>query len=81
MTFVVAEVAFSPANSHFTDYSEFINNFYSFINGSIALCWALAFSSVRDLSYTVGRTPWTSDQPVAMPLPTQRTPQAQNKRT
>jgi hypothetical protein len=35
----------------------------------------------RNLSYTVGRTPWRSDQPVARPLPTHRTRQAQNKRT
>jgi hypothetical protein len=31
--------------------------------------------------YTVGRTPWTGDQPVARPLPTHRTAQTQNKRT
>jgi hypothetical protein len=31
--------------------------------------------------YTVGRTYWTGDQPVARPLPTHRTPQSQNKRT
>jgi hypothetical protein len=31
--------------------------------------------------YTVGRTPWTGDQPVARPLPTRRTTQTQNKRT
>jgi hypothetical protein len=30
--------------------------------------------------YTVSRTPWTGDQPVARPLPTHRT-QTQNKRT
>jgi hypothetical protein len=30
---------------------------------------------------TVGRTPWTRDQPVARPLPTHRTTQTQNKRT
>jgi hypothetical protein len=30
--------------------------------------------------YTVGRTPWTGDQPVARPLPTDRTTQTQNKR-
>jgi hypothetical protein len=29
--------------------------------------------------YTVGRTLWTGDQPVAMPLPTHRTTQTQNK--
>jgi hypothetical protein len=32
----------------------------------------------RTLLYTVGRTPWTSDQPVARPLPTHRTTQTQN---
>jgi hypothetical protein len=31
--------------------------------------------------YTVGRTPWMGDQPVARPLPTRRTTQTQNKRT
>jgi hypothetical protein len=31
--------------------------------------------------YTVGRTPWTGDQPVARPPPTHRTTQTQNKRT
>jgi hypothetical protein len=30
--------------------------------------------------YTVSRTPWTSDQPVARPLPTQRTTKTRNKR-
>jgi hypothetical protein len=31
------------------------------------------------LLYTFGRTPWTGDQSVARPLPTQRTTQTQNK--
>jgi hypothetical protein len=31
--------------------------------------------------YTVGRTPWTGDQPVARPLPAHRTTQTQHKRT
>jgi hypothetical protein len=31
--------------------------------------------------YTVGRTPWRSDQPVTKPLPTRRSTQTQNKRT
>jgi hypothetical protein len=30
--------------------------------------------------YTVGRNPWTGDQPVARPLPTHKTTQTQNKR-
>jgi hypothetical protein len=39
----------------------------------------LFFSFINDF-YTVGRTPWTSDKPVARQLPTQRTTQTQNKR-
>jgi hypothetical protein len=35
----------------------------------------------RNHFYTHGRTPWTSDQPVARRLPTHRTKQTQNKRT
>jgi hypothetical protein len=31
--------------------------------------------------YTVGRTPWTEDQPVARSLPAHRTAQTPNKRT
>jgi hypothetical protein len=31
--------------------------------------------------YTVGRTPWGGDQPVAKPLPTHRRAQEKNKRT
>jgi hypothetical protein len=31
--------------------------------------------------YTVGRTPWTGDQPIARPLPAHRTAQTKNKRT
>jgi hypothetical protein len=31
--------------------------------------------------YIVGRTPWTGDEPVARPLPTNRTTQTQNKCT
>jgi hypothetical protein len=31
--------------------------------------------------YTVGRTPWTGDQPVSRPLPTHRTTRIQNKAT
>jgi hypothetical protein len=35
----------------------------------------------RNHFYTVNRTHWTRDQPVARPLPTHRTAQTQNKRT
>jgi hypothetical protein len=34
-----------------------------------------------DLMHTVGRTPWTGDQPVTRPLPVHRRAQTQNKRT
>jgi hypothetical protein len=49
-----------------------------FSNGSYRAP-GLFFSSVI-IFYTDGRTPWTSDKPVARPLPTQRTTQTQNKR-
>jgi hypothetical protein len=42
--------------------------------------WTLAAFQFLNL-YTVGRTPWTGDQPVARLLPTHRTIQIQNKRT
>jgi hypothetical protein len=35
----------------------------------------------RNNFYTDGRAPWTSDQPVARPLPKHRTTQTKNKRT
>jgi hypothetical protein len=35
----------------------------------------------RNLLYTVGRTPWMSDQPIARPLPAHRSAQTHNKRT
>jgi hypothetical protein len=42
--------------------------------GPLSLCSFL-------ILYTISRTPWTGDQPVATPLPTHRTTQTQNKRT
>jgi hypothetical protein len=55
----------------------------TFIHSSMALRpfvgpWPLL--QFRNLFYTDSRTPWTSDQPVARPLPTHRTTQTQNKR-
>jgi hypothetical protein len=44
-------------------------------------CWTLAAFQFRNLFYTGSWTPWTSDQPVARPLPKYRTTQTQNKRT
>jgi hypothetical protein len=40
--------------------------------------WALVPFQFPDL-FTIGRTPWTSDQLVTRPLPKQRTAQTQNK--
>jgi hypothetical protein len=51
------------------------------VYGSTALCWTLAVFSVSWSFYTVGRTPWKGDQPVARPLPAHRTIQTQNKST
>jgi hypothetical protein len=41
--------------------------------------WALAFDFQFHDHFTDGRTPWTSDQIVARPLPKHRTTQTQNK--
>jgi hypothetical protein len=49
------------------------------IYGSTALVDLGRFFSFLIL-YTLGRIPWTRDQPVARPLPTQRTTHTQNKR-
>jgi hypothetical protein len=51
------------------------------IYGSTAICWALAAYSVSWFFYTVDRTHWKGDQPVARPLPAHRTAQTQNTRT
>jgi hypothetical protein len=51
----------------------------SIIKGDTLLGPGGFFSFV--ILYTVGRTPWTGDQPVARPLPKHRTTQTQNKRT
>jgi hypothetical protein len=43
---------------------EWISSFiYLSIYGSTALCWMLAAFPVSWSFYTVGRTPWTGDQP------------------
>jgi hypothetical protein len=65
--------------------NEFDNLYFSqqIVNsnyGSTAPCWVLAAFFTFLILYTVGRTPWTEDEPVARPLPTHRT-QTQNKRT
>jgi hypothetical protein len=45
---------------------------------TLQLLWALASFYVPDL-FTIGRTPWTSDQLVARPLPKHMSAQTQNK--
>jgi hypothetical protein len=54
---------------------------YLSIYGSTALLLDLGSCFSFLIFYTVGRTPWTGDQPVARPLPAHRTAQIQNKRT
>jgi hypothetical protein len=51
------------------------------IYGSTALLLGLGRVYSFLIFFTVGRTPWTGDQPVARPLPVHRTAQTQNKRT
>jgi hypothetical protein len=55
-----------------------VHSIHSFI-GSTALSWTLAPPQFPN--HRVGRTLWTSDQPVARPLPTHRTTQTHNKCT
>jgi hypothetical protein len=62
----------------------FVQFTFSFIHSSMALQpffgpWLIL--QLRNIFYTVGRTPWTGDQPVARPLPTHRTTQTQIKST
>jgi hypothetical protein len=57
---------------------------HSFIHSSMAqqpLVGPWLLLEFHDRFYTNGRTPWTSDQPVARPLPIHRTIQTQNKHT
>jgi hypothetical protein len=48
-------------------------SYYYYSSMALQPLWALAAFQFPNL-YTVGRTPWTSDQPVARPLPTQDNP-------
>jgi hypothetical protein len=52
---------------------------HSFVHQPFVGSWPLL--QFRNLFYTIGRSPWTSDQPVPRPLPAHRTTQTQNKRT
>jgi hypothetical protein len=57
------------------------DHFLPSIHGSTARCCALAAFLVSGSFYTVGRTPWKGDQPVAKALFTHRTTQTQIKLT
>jgi hypothetical protein len=50
-----------------------------FFSLALQLPWALAFNFQFHDYFTDGRTPWTSDQLVARPLPKHMTTQTQNK--
>jgi hypothetical protein len=51
-----------------------------YISMALQPFWTLSAFQFLKL-YTVGRTPWTGDQPVTRPLLTHRTRQTQNKCT
>jgi hypothetical protein len=53
---------------------------FIYLSTALQPLWTLAAFQFLNL-YTVGRTPWTSEKPVARPLPTHRTTQTQKKRT
>jgi hypothetical protein len=55
----------------------YLHSVYIYLDGSTAL-WDLASFQFSDL-FTIGRTPWTSDQIVTRPLPEHRTAKTQNK--
>jgi hypothetical protein len=59
---------------HALDRAATVISYKYYYYGSTTLRWGLAafFFSFLIL-YAAGRTPWTGDQPVARPLPTQRT--------
>jgi hypothetical protein len=62
----------------------FIHSFHSYSCcslWSIGHLWDVSFHFSFLIQYTVGRTPWTEDQPIARPLPTHSTTQTQNKCT
>jgi hypothetical protein len=52
---------------------------FSCISGSTAFAGPWPLLQFRNLFYTVGRTPWTSDESVTRPLPIHRTTKTQIK--
>jgi hypothetical protein len=55
--------------------------YYLFIYDSTVLLLDIGRFFSFLILYTVGRTPWTVDQPITRPLPTHRTTHKKNKRT
>jgi hypothetical protein len=54
---------------------------YVLINSSLFLIWRIRFSDLFPILQRLGRTPWTGDQPIAMPLPTPDNTHSEEKRT
>jgi hypothetical protein len=73
---------FSLSKPSFSPYTVFYILFtlrkYFFFQQLCSPCGAWPLFQFPDL-FTIGRTPWTSDQPTARPLPKHRTAQTQNK--
>jgi hypothetical protein len=69
--------------AYLSSWNDYNGDFWRFVLSHF-LC-TLLYSHLKRLRffilltfYTIGRTPWTNDQPIAKPLPTHRTAQTQN---
>jgi hypothetical protein len=60
-------------------YCDYSNEPFFFPVALLALTGPWPLLQFRIFFYTDGRTPWTSDKPVARPLPIHRTTQTENK--
>jgi hypothetical protein len=77
-------MGYNVAHAFLTSPASEVRNTVLFVSLSVALqsfCWTLPRFFSFFILYTVGRSPWTGDQPVARPLPTHRTTQTQSMRT
>jgi hypothetical protein len=69
-----------PRN-HLSELCNYLSVYLSiYLSMALQPLWTLAAFQFLNL-YTVGRTPWTGDQPVSRSLPTHTTTQTRNKRT
>jgi hypothetical protein len=81
---ILTSDSFFPNKTYFS-----LNNIKLIIILKYLSIYLMLYSPLLDLGhffsflilYTVGRTPWTRDQPIARPLLTRITTQTQNKRT